>query len=199
MEVIAYAFGKKPDIVADARLQFRARDRIDQSLGIRSGHDDGMLTNVIPVHEPVLACSHHMEGFPRTDDAHLARSLLECPEGLPAEIGNLDPVLPLLASGQYGVHLLQPCIVGGDKLTRRNHEKVSVTHSGIVTIPSNGPEDVDAHKILAQKPNQTGVNVGQKVTEVGVRCDRHSCLLAALHGGRCRGGSTAPTPLTSTL
>src|SRR5829696_6859920 len=181
MKVIAYALGEKPDIVADARLQFRARDAIDQCLVIRSGHDDGMLTDVIPVHEPVLACSHHMERFPRTDDTNLARSLLECPKGLPTEIGHLDSVLPLFASGrQGGVHLLQLCIVCGDKLTRRNHEKVSVTHSGIVTVRSDGSEDVDANKILAQKPNQTGVNVGQKVTDVRVRCDRHSCLLAAL-------------------
>src|SRR5215207_4158148 len=135
-----------------------------------------MLTDVIPVHEPVLAGSHHVEGFPRTDDAYLARSLLECPKGLPTEIGNLDSVLPLFASSrQHGVHLLQPCIVCGDKLARRNHEKVTVTYSGIVLIPGNGPEDVDADKILAQKPNQTGVNVGQKVTDVGMRCDHHSC------------------------
>jgi len=124
-----------------------------------------------------------MEWFTRVDDTHLARSLLECPKSAPTEIGDLDSVVPLFASGrQGGVHLLQPCIVCGDKLSRRNHEKVSVTHSGIVIIPSNGPEDVYAHKILAQKPNQTGVNVGQKVTDFRMRCDRHSCLLAALPG-----------------
>src|SRR5215204_2746275 len=183
MKVIVYALGKKPDIFANARLQFRARDGIDQCLGIRSGHDDGMLTDVIPVHEPVPTCSYHMEWFTRVDDTHLARSLLECPKSAPTEIGDLDSVVPLFASGrQCGVHLPQPCIVCGDKLTCRNHEKVKVAHSRIVTVRSDGSEDVDANKILAQKPNQTGMNVGQKVTDVGVRCDRHSCLLAALPG-----------------
>ena len=120
--------------------------------------------------------------------AHLARSLLECPKGVPTEIGNLDSVAPLFASGrQRGMHLLQPCIVCGDKLTRRHHEKVSVTHSGIVIIPSNGPEDVDAHKILAQKPNQTGVNVDQKVTDVRVRCDRHFSNLLDRRGASASG------------
>ena len=78
----------------------------------------------------------------------------------------------------------------------RNNEKVNVTHSGIVIIRSNGPEDVDAYKILAQKPSETGVDVGEKVTDVGVRCDRHFLNLLTAQPGPARAFSAGERPTT---
>ena len=174
MGVVAYSPGKEQDIVADTGVQFRPGDGINQSPGIRSGNNDGMLTDVVPLHQPVPACLDYLERLTWTDDAYLTRPLLDCPERLPTEVGNFNSVLPLFPSGrQLDVHPTQPCIFCCDKRLGRNNEKVDVTNSRVVTFRSDGPEDVQTHKILAHKQDHTSVYVGNEVTDFGVHRVNH--------------------------